>query len=438
MYEKEKQELLELKKQMDYVSVPNEKVSASIISGFSKAKKMKRNSLIKYWGLALTAIILLSCISLVRVSPTFANALSAIPGAEKIINLIRNDKGYMSAVENDFLQPVALKKDSNGVEVTVESLIVDHHDLVVFYKVEASEEERENINIRNIELVVDGKEKDELTIAYDPSPSMEGESSKSVRFKFDESLNEESDIELSFKVDKNGKLLDTFNFPLSIDHSIYKNQHKEIKVNKTVKVDNQEITFKKVDTYPLSMVISINYDKENPKRIFGLENIRVVDEKGEEWGNSSGGVSASYINNDEHLVYIESNFFNTSKELYIIFDGIHALNKEDITIQIDEKDGHLQKYPRDGIIHSASIEGRDIVVQIDTPDNQSDFGIGLIKDGAGNDITGHKQSYRSSEGVERKEVRVEYQPEKVTKGPIHLEIDTYPLTYKQQVKLQIK
>ena len=403
----------------------------------SKAKHKKRKRLIKYSGLAAAAIVLLSCISLVRVSPSFANALASIPGAEKIINLIRNDKGYMSAVENDFLQEIGLKKESNGVEITVESLIVDHHDLIVFYKVEA-QEERENISIRNIELIVDGKEKDELSIAYYPSSSLEEESSTSVRFKFDESLNEESDIQLLFEVNQSDKLLETFNFPLSIDHSIYKNQHKEIRVNKAVKVDNQVITFTKVDTYPLSMVISISYDKANTKRIFGLENIRVVDEKGEEWGNGNSGVLASYINDDEHLVYIESNFFNTSKELYILFDGIHALNKEDVTIQIDEKDGHLLKYPRDGIIQSAKIEGRDIVIQLDTLDDHNGLNIGLVTDGAGNDITGNKQSFRSSEGIDRKEVRVEFQPEKVTKGPIHLEIGGYPLTHKQQVKLQIK
>ena len=33
MYEKERQELLDLKKQMEYVPVPNEKVSAAIQSG---------------------------------------------------------------------------------------------------------------------------------------------------------------------------------------------------------------------------------------------------------------------------------------------------------------------------------------------------------------------------------------------------------------------
>ena len=109
-----------------------------------------------------------------------------------------------------------------------------------------------------------------------------------------------------------------------------------------------------------------------------------------------------------------------------------------MTIQIDENDGHLLKYPADGIIQSARIEGREIVVQLDTPDEHNGLNIGLVTDGAGNDITGHKQSFRSSEGLERKEVRIEFQPEKVTKGPIQMEIGGYPLTHKQQVKLQIK
>ena len=437
MYEKEKQDLLDLKKQMDYLPVPTGKVSEAIQMGFIKAKKRKKSRALKYWGLATAAILLVSCVSLVRVSPTFANVLSTIPGAEKIINLIRNDKGFMSAVENDFLQPVGLKVESKGVEITVESLIIDHHDLVVFYKVDVPEEERDQISISNIELIVDDKEKDELNIGYDPISAREGKRT-SVRFKFDESLNEESDVKISFVVEKNDDLLDTFSLPLNIDHSIYKNQHKEINVNKTVKVDNQNITITKVDTYPLSMVISIKYDKENTKQVFGLENIRVVDEKGEEWGNGKGGVSASYINDNEHLIYVESNYFHTSKELYIVFDGIHAINKDDTTIQIDEKNGQLIKYPMDGIIQSAKIEGKEIVIQIDDQGENGDLSIDSVTDDAGQDINGHRQSFISSEGLNQKEIRVEYQPEKVTKGPLNLEIGSYPLTHKQQVKLRIK
>ena len=439
MYEKEKQDLLDLKKQMDYLPVPTGKVSEAIQMGFIKAKKKKKSRALKYWGLAAAAILLVSCISLVRVSPAFANALSAIPGADKIINLIRNDKGFMSAVENDYLQPVGLKKESKDVEITIESLIVDHHDLVVFYHVNALEEVRESLTIRDINLIVDGMEKEELSIIYDPSFTFDNEkSSRSVRFKFDDSLKEESEINISFEVDKNGEVLDTFSFPLSIDHSIYKNQHKEINVNKTVKVDHQDITFTKVDTYPLSMVINIKYDNENTKKIFGLENIKVVDEKGEEWGNGNGGVSASYVNDNEYLLYIESNYFHKPKELYILFDGIHALNKDDTTLLIDEKNGQLIKYPKDGIIQSAKLEGEDIVIQLNTPRDNDSLSFDSVTDGAGKDINGHKQSYWSSEGINRKEVRVEYLPEKVTKGPLKLKIGSYPLTHNQQVKLRIK
>ena len=168
-------------------------------------------------------------------------------------------------------------------------------------------------------------------------------------------------------------------------------------------------------------------------KIFHLNNVRLMDEKGEIWGSTGGRLSEG-----ESDIYIESNYFHKPKELYILFDGIHALNKDDTTLLIDEKNGQLIKYPKDGIIQSAKLEGEDIVIQLNTPRDNDSLSFDSVTDGAGKDINGHKQSYWSSEGINRKEVRVEYQPEKVTKGPLKLKIGNYPLTHKQQVKLRIK
>ena len=86
----------------------------------------------------------------------------------------------------------------------------------------------------------------------------------------------------------------------------------------------------------------------------------------------------------------------------------------------------------------AKIEGKEIVIQIDDQGENGDLSIDSVTDDAGQDINGHRQSFISSEGLNQKEIRVEYQPEKVTKGPLNLEIGSYPLTHKQQVKLRIK
>ena len=425
MYEKEKQDLMELKKQMEYVPVPNGKVSEAIQSGFSKAKHKQRNRLIKYWGIAAAAIVLLSCISLVRVSPTFANALSAIPGVEKIIKLIRNDKGFMSAVENDFLQPVGESKEKDGYKVTIESLIVDRYRLVIFYRIDGAGQE---LQIEPPNLIIDGKESTEYSVSFSTPEDGYG----SIDFQLVQPLDERGEVELSLNL-KDKNIIGPFKFPLKIGHSIYKDQHKQLAINETVTMDEQRITFGKVEIDPLSVRIEVKYDPHNTKKIFHLNNVRLMDEQGEIWGSTG-----SRFNEEESELYIESNYFRKPKKLYLLFDGIHAVDKDEVVIEVDEKTGRLLKYPTDEIVQSSEIKENKVTIFMNIPEsNETVTGGGVIKDGTGKEVsTGYVESYQDLDGSDV--ISFYYKPEEVRKGPLKIELDTYPLTHKQQVKLQIK
>lgn len=424
MYEKERQELLDLKKQMEYVPVPNEKVSAAIQSGFSKAKHKKRKRLIKYTGLAAAAIVLLFCISLVRVSPSFANALSSIPGAEKIINLIRNDKGYMSAVENDFLQSVGQTQEKDGYKVTIESLIVDRHRMVVFYHIEGAGDE---IQIEFPDLLIDG-DGVEQSISYSAHENGFG----SLDFNLVHQLEDREEIELKVHLKNDTSLIGPFKFPLKIDHSLYKGQHKQMAIDETVTIDNQRITFGKVEIDPLSVRVDVKYDPNNTKKIFHLNHVRLMDDKGEIWGSTG-----SHFNEEESEIYIESNYFRKPEKLYLLFDGIHALDKDELIIEVDEKTGRLLKYPSDGLVKSSKIEENKVYIFMKIPKSKDTVsGGGMITDGTGKEISTGEAEYWEIDGLDA--ISFYYKPEEIIKGPLNIELDTYPLTHKKQVKLQIK
>ena len=426
MYEKEKQDLIELKKQMEYINVPEKKVSAAIQKGFIKAKQKKRNRLVKYWGITATAIIIIiSCISLIRVSPAFANALSAIPGAEKIINLIRNDKGFISAVENDFLQRIDETQQKDGYKVTIESLIMDRNRMVIFYHIDGAGEELE---IAPPKLIIDGKERTEYLVSFSTPEDGYG----SIDFQLVQPLDERGEIELSLDLkDKNG--IGSFKFPLKVDHSLYKDQYKQLAINETVTIDEQRIMFGKVKIDPLSVSIELKYDPHNTKKIFHLTNVRLMDEKGEIWGSTG-----SRFNEDESEIYIESNYFRKPEKLYLLFDGINALDKDELVIEIDEKTGKLIKYPSDGIVQSSEIKENKVTIFMKIPkSNDTVTGGGVIRDGTGKEVsTGEVESYQELGGLDV--ISFYYKPEEVIKGPLKLELDTYPHTYKQRVKLQIQ
>ncbi len=425
MYEKERQDLLELKKQMEYIPIPDEKVAAVIQRGFQKAKHKRRNKQIKYWGLASAALILLSCISLVRVSPAFADALSAIPGAEKIINLIRNDKGYMSAVENDFLQPIGETLEKGGYKVTIESLIVDRHRLVVFYHIDGA---AEDLQIEFPKLLIDGKENDQQSISYSAHDNGEG----SLDIDLHQQLTDGGKVELLFHLQNSSGLIGPFKFPLKIDHSMYKDQHKQMAINKTVTIDQQNISFGKVEIDPLSVRIEVDYDPANTKKIFNLSHVRLMDERGEIWGATGG-----YTSEEGSHIYIESNYFRQPQKLYLLFDGIHALDKDELIIEVDEKTGRLLKYPTDGFVQSSEIIEDRVNISMKIPkDSETVTAGGTITDGTGKDISTGEIHYRELDGYEI--TSFIYKPEEVSEGPLQIQYDTYPLTHKQQVKLRIK
>nr|WP_263458232.1 DUF4179 domain-containing protein [Sutcliffiella rhizosphaerae] len=96
-------------------------------------------------------IFFLILITSIRVSPALANYVSSLPGMERIVELVRFNKGILSAVENDYMQEIGVTTEFNGVKLTVDAIIVDNMQTLVFYTIE-SERDLENVIISEVEL----------------------------------------------------------------------------------------------------------------------------------------------------------------------------------------------------------------------------------------------------------------------------------------------
>ena len=106
-------------------------------------------------------------------------------------------------------------------------------------------------------------------------------------------------------------------------------------IDQAVEIAGQRIVFENAVIYPTRVSVDISFDKNNTMEIFALENLALVDEKGNEWGTIQDGVTMNHISYTKKRVFFQSNFFTVPKELYIRGSGIRALDKDEAEVVID-------------------------------------------------------------------------------------------------------
>ena len=145
MFEEEKQKLEKRKSLIDQVEIPLDKLQMSVKSGFEKAKqeKIRKRKITQrsLWSVSLVALLFIAFVTSVNVSPAFANKVSEIPGMERVVALIQNDKGLVAAVENNIYQPINASQTEHGITVTLDGVIADENGMVIFYTVESKEKD---------------------------------------------------------------------------------------------------------------------------------------------------------------------------------------------------------------------------------------------------------------------------------------------------------
>lgn len=92
-------------------------------------------------------------------------------------------------------------------------------------------------------------------------------------------------------------------------------------MNQTLTVDGQRIEVKEATLYPTRLVLDVNFDPKNTKKVFGLSDLQLVDEQGRAWrtDTSTGG--------DERSIYFESMYFSIPKKLTLQGSGFSGLDK---------------------------------------------------------------------------------------------------------------
>lgn len=441
MFEKEEKKLEAIGERYQEFPVPDERLEEAIMKGFQQAKAAspKKRFIKRSWlpGIA-AALLLLGFLTSIRVSPAFAHYVAEMPGMEKLVDLIRYDKGWISAVENDYMQPLGISREKNGIRVTLDGAIRDERGLVVFYTVES--EEKQVLHTNSIHITgIDGEE---LPVSFSGSgdSSYTDEPVKSVNgtadYLFSEDLKgKEFKAEAEVKT-KNGT--ETFEINFSVENP--KVKKKVYPLNQTVSIEGQKITFKDIAIYPLRVAIHVAFDPENSKKIFALEDLRLVDENGEAWSGIANGVSAQEIKENEHIIYLQSNYFKEPKELYLVLNKVMAVDKEDAEVVINTETNEIVKQPKGNKLSGAVLNGRDLSVQVRAGEEYNHQLFAAAKDAEGRDLGGGSTFYQSGGDGLYKEFGVslsEADPANY-KNPISLELSAFPSWIEGEVKIKLE
>ncbi|WP_400246848.1 DUF4179 domain-containing protein [Niallia sp. JL1B1071] len=348
MYEQEEQSLSKLKDDLEKAELPIEKADEAILSGFMKAKREK--SLVKkkqkrFVGIAIAAIIIISFVTSIRISPTFANALSSIPGMEWMIGFIEQDKGFSAIIENDYYQKVDVSETKGDLTLTIDGVIMDESGMNVFYTLKSTKPltggEIKYINLLNKE---EFPEHSRSYNVYFPD-DIQNEFQDMVEYQFVNSFSfEELKFNFEFVTVMDNQEI-KFLIPFELKENVRKNITYPIK--QVVEVENQKIKIEEIIVYPLRIGVKVAFDPTNTKEILGFEDMRLENENGEVWTSIANGTVNRTLSKHEKMYYLQSNYFEKPKELYLRINKLMAIDKEDTVVIVNTETNKLIKRPKD-------------------------------------------------------------------------------------------
>jgi len=319
----------------------DEALDQAILKGMERAKqKARRQSVVRkrvtaYVALACSIVLLFAVI--VKASPVLAAIVKDIPGLRYFVQFIERDSGLTDAIDSEFVQPVGVTVERDGLKLTVEGVIADDQRIVLLYEVtnlpsdktpamarlkHVKDGEGDDIvgsyaygagdlkwlvkkskpgvyyDIIDIRLIAGQKTPDRLDISGEWTVPGANESNESKRVQLDAS------------------------FP--IDTSKFAGMTEVLTLGNTIDIEGQKVTFEKATISPLNIDIEVTFDPTNAKQIFGVSGFKLTDEKGKELIYTGGfGPSGNRTN-----LHFQSNYFSRPKKLTLHGGTIYVYDKD--------------------------------------------------------------------------------------------------------------
>jgi hypothetical protein len=426
------------KKTYDAILIPSGLQSA-VNAGIQSAVSARKSRL-RLFAVSAAAILFLTFfIGGVRISPAFASYVSQIPGMEKIVQMISNDKGLQLAIDHNLLQPIHVSDSHDGVSLTVDNIIKDEARLVVFYTLEGSKATSDTLNdiqLLDIQLLDEKGKTMQIGAQTFTAPLAEGAKGRSnfIDVMIYENISTPKHVTLSFsprsKVDSK-----KWQVSFDLDPDKAHNPKKVLSIDKSITIGGQIIHIDKATIYPTRLLLEVSFDEMNSKQIFELLDLKLVDDKGREWKR---GNFSSQINDHHQSLYFESMYFAEPKRLTLQGTGISALDEDELNVIIDPESGALLKAPAGLSFMGSSAWGKDLRVNfrvINFPEGYANLSFSKMTDGSGHPYQLGDAGW-STRGEYNESWAIITDAANAI-GPLTLRIGSYPMTIKAAFEAEI-
>ncbi len=376
MFDNEEKELEIYRKKLEELPIDLKKIDDAILKGVqigeSEKKNAKRKRKRTFYSLAAAAMIILVFVTSIRVSPAFAKAVATIPGMARIVELIEYDKGIKAIVDHEYYQTVHASVEKDNLNLTIDGVVLDETGMILSYTLEAPYS-IEDLEYGDIKLLHDGEEiPSGLSYNY-PDQLHPNRKEDLIHFTFGEPQVFESQdftLELELLTKEDTK----FTIPFHVSEKIATG--KAYPLHQEVEIEGQKLTIEKVTIYPLRVAVEVIKHPENTMELLLFEDLRIEDDKGEVWSKIQNGITSTESEDGRvNTYFLQSNYFEQPEKMYLKFNEMQALPKDDVYLVIDTNKKEVLKQPAVGNleitdIRHGSIEGRF--------KNTSDFSYGFI------------------------------------------------------------
>ena len=313
----------------------------SVQNAVNRAKGRRRKRFLS--GFGSLAGVCAAFVLMVNTSPAFALSCREIPVLKDIAAAVAWSPSLKQAIVHNYIQYVGQRQTVDGVTVTLESVIADAQQIVVFYRADGVEDYHH--------MTCDLKDMDGTSL--DGYGVTSGTSQNSlnrfeIHFMSDappQDLILETDLFLS---DENGEEVkrSKFSFSLHLDPQKTAKQV-EIPVNQWVELDSQRLLVEKLELSPTKTALYLDDDSANTAWLRGLD-FYFTDKKGNRYDKKDSSVSAMGRSGTEgfYTYYHQSLYFiEDLNGLTLHITGADWLDKDEHTVQIDLSTGQADWLP---------------------------------------------------------------------------------------------
>ncbi|MEK4386310.1 DUF4179 domain-containing protein [Solibacillus sp. FSL W7-1464] len=348
------------------MDIPKDKLRQGRIEAFTKLKKERRRK--KQWqGITAVAILFLSFLLTVRVSPTIASYAAKIPGLSVIVELVQENEGIKDAIANEYYEELGILVQDKDVTITLQGAIIDEYGVMLMYDFDypTKKSNHHNYTVN----IYQGDQQLKNSMSYGTKDSLDepvAHSGHILELTLDQPLDTKNpNFRVEFEMRDGDK--QTISIPFSLEKPIAK--AKVVEPNTSITAQGQSLTISKIIRTPLRIHIEVKPDPSNTMQIVALDDISLELKNGSKRELIRNGlVGSGSFREGQSTFYLQSNYFYDSDELIVRIGKIQAIPKGEDYIEVDFKTKEVL-YKPDFIDWDIKVVGNDVYVNAPVKDD---------------------------------------------------------------------